>query len=56
MEKCQTCKQPLPKKKFKCGVWVQPQYGKPRPCSKLVRKDGDNCKFHRIIQRIKNER
>lgn len=49
MDRCQTCNQPLPKPKFRCGVWVKPHYSdKPRPCSKLVRKDGDNCKFHRI--------
>lgn len=49
MDKCPTCKQPLPKKKFKCGVWVIPHYSKkPRPCSKMVAKDGDNCKVHRI--------
>lgn len=47
--KCPACRRPLPRPKFKCGVWVKPYYSdKPRPCSKTVAREGQNCKVHRI--------
>lgn len=47
--KCPACKRPLPRPKFKCGVWTKAStYSKPHPCTKRVAKDGQTCKRHRI--------
>ena len=46
---CPSCKRPLPKPRYRCGVWVKPYYSdQPRQCSKLVSKAGNNCKHHRM--------